>query len=168
MLANIGIENIYFSNSTSLITAITTFGDVFAASTTDWVNSLTFMKYLDALEDFLLAKAGLQLPKSLPYSTLSNPTQRPSLCQTRRGTRQRWFLFSSNLHFKKFEIKNLSRSIFLICFDYIKNNSYINLGDWIHIRIVWSCSNAVKMHNVNIFHKNFANRKTSCQNLNKI
>ena len=28
------IENICFSNSTSLITAITTFGDVFAASTT--------------------------------------------------------------------------------------------------------------------------------------
>ena len=37
---------------------------------------------------------------------------------------------------------------FKICNDYIKNNSYINLGDGNHIRIVWSCSNAVKTHNV--------------------
>ena len=29
----------------------------------------------------------------------------------------------------------------------------MNLGDWIHIRVVWPCSNAVKTHNVNIFHK---------------
>ena len=34
-----------------------------------------------------------------------------------------------------------------------KNNSYINLGDGSHNRIVWSCSNTVKTHNVNIFHK---------------
>ena len=33
---------------------------------------------------------------------------------------------------------------FKICYDFIKNNSYINLGDGSHIRIVWSCSNAVK------------------------
>ena len=32
--------------------------------------------------------------------------------------------------------------------DYIKNNLYINLGDGVHIRIVWSCSNAVETHNV--------------------
>ena len=36
------------------------------------------------------------------------------------------------------------------------NNSNINLGDESHIRIVWSCCNAVKTHNVNIFHKNLA------------
>ena len=37
---------------------------------------------------------------------------------------------------------------------YIKNNPFINLGDGSHIRFVWSCSNnAVKTHNVNIFHK---------------
>ena len=35
-----------------------------------------------------------------------------------------------------------------ICDDYIKNNSNINLGDWIYIRIVWSCCNAVKTNNV--------------------
>ena len=36
---------------------------------------------------------------------------------------------------------------------FINNNSYINLDDGNHIRIVWSCSsNAVKTHNVNIFH----------------
>ena len=46
------VENICFSNFTSLITAITTFGDVFAASIVGWVNILTFMKYLDVLEDF--------------------------------------------------------------------------------------------------------------------
>ena len=37
----------------------------------------------------------------------------------------------------------------LICYEYIKNNSFINLGDGSHIRIVWSCGNAVT-HNVNI------------------
>ena len=47
----------------------------------------------------------------------------------------------------------MSRSNFLICYEYIKNNSYINLGDGSQIRMVWSCSNAVKTHNVNIFHK---------------
>ena len=35
----------------------------------------------------------------------------------------------------------------------IKNNSYINLGYGNHIRIVWSCRNAEKKLNVNIFHK---------------
>ena len=45
---------------------------------------------------------------------------------------------------------------FKICYEYIKNNSYINLDDENHIKIVWSCSNAVKTHNVNIFHKNIA------------
>ena len=38
--------------------------------------------------------------------------------------------------------------IVLFCYDYFKNNSYINLVDGNHIRIVWSCSNAVKTHNV--------------------
>ena len=36
---------------------------------------------------------------------------------------------------------------------YIKNNSYINLGDGNHTRIVWSCSNAVKFTMSHIFHK---------------
>ena len=43
--------------------------------------------------------------------------------------------------------------IFLIYYDNIKNNSYIKLDDGNHIRILWSCINAVKTHNVNIFHK---------------
>ena len=47
----------------------------------------------------------------------------------------------------------MSKSHFLICDEYINNNSYINLGYGNHIRILWSCSNAVKTHNVNIFHK---------------
>ena len=41
----------------------------------------------------------------LPYSTLSSPPpKRQSLCQTRRGIRQRWFLFSPNLHINFFFI----------------------------------------------------------------
>ena len=39
----------------------------------------------------------------------------------------------------------MSQSIFLICFEYIKNNLYIDFGDGNHIRIVGSCSNAVKI-----------------------
>ena len=39
---------------------------------------------------------------------------------------------------------------------YIKNNLYINLGYGNHIITVWSYSNAVKTHNVSIFHKVFA------------
>ena len=38
--------------------------------------------------------------------------------------------------------------IYLNCDDYIKNNSYINLGNGNHVRIVWSCSNAVKTHKI--------------------
>ena len=38
----------------------------------------------------------------------------------------------------------MSQSYFLICYDFIKNNSYINLDDGNHIVILWSCSNAVK------------------------
>ena len=41
----------------------------------------------------------------------------------------------------------MSQSKILICYDYIKNNSYINLGDGNHIRIVRSWSNAVKTYN---------------------
>ena len=47
----------------------------------------------------------------------------------------------------------MSQSNFFICYEHINNNSYINLDDEIYIRIFWSCINAVKTHNVNIFHK---------------
>ena len=52
--------------------------------------------------------------------------------------------------FLKISNKNIwVNQIFKICYEYIKNNSYINLGDGGHIRIVWSCSsNAVETHNV--------------------
>ena len=46
--------------------------------------------------------------------------------------------------------------IFKTCDNYIKNNSYINLDDGNHIRIDWSCSNAVKSHNDHIFYKKLA------------
>ena len=42
----------------------------------------------------------------------------------------------------------MSQSKFLICEDYIKYNSYINLDDGNHIGIAWSCSNAIKAHNI--------------------
>ena len=38
--------------------------------------------------------------------------------------------------------------IFKICYEYIKSNSDINLSDGSHIRIVWSCSSAVKTYNI--------------------
>ena len=71
------------------------------------------------------------------------------------GTRQRWFLFYKHLHFKKLEIKKkLSQSnFFKIWYEYSKNNYILILGYGIHIKIVWFFSNAVKTHNVNIFHK---------------
>ena len=50
----------------------------------------------------------------------------------------------------KFTLKKLEKNwvyqIVLICLNCIKNNSFINLGDQIHVRIVWSRSNAVKTH----------------------
>ena len=66
-------------------------------------------------------------------------------------------LDKGDFYFKQIYIKNLKREIWvnqiiLICYEYIKINSHINLGDGSHIRIVLSCSNAVKTHNVNIFH----------------
>ena len=67
-----------------------------------------------------------------------------SLCQTRRG------LNKSEFYFGKFTFKIIRNKIFesinffKICSDDIKINSYINLGDGVHIKIVWSCSNAVK------------------------
>ena len=39
-------------------------------------------------------------------------------------------------------------NFFKIYYDFIKNNSYINLDDGNHIVIIWSCSNAVKTHNI--------------------
>ena len=93
------------------------------------------------------------LPSSFGnVSTIFNTFWSPKMTVTlsnSEGTRQRWFLFYKHLYFQKLGIKYLSQSIFfLICFDYIKNKSYINLGDGSQIRIVWSCSNAVKTHNV--------------------
>ena len=64
------------------------------------------------------------------------------------GARQRWFLFSQ-IYIKKNLKKIWVNQIFLICYVYINNNSFINLDDGNRIRIVWSCSsNTVKSHNV--------------------
>ena len=78
---------------------------------------------------------------------MSSPPKRQSLCQTRRGG-----LDKGDFYFHQIYIKNLEKiwvnQIFLNYYDFIKNNSYINLDDGNHIGIVWSGSNAVKTHNV--------------------
>ena len=72
------------------------------------------------------------------------------------GTRQRWFLFSQ-IYIKKIFEKILVNQIFLICYEYISNNSYSNLDDGNYIRIVWSFkNNAVKTFNVLYIHKKFS------------
>ena len=50
------LMNISFSNSTSLITAITSFDDVFDANIWGSVRSERFVEYLDQLADFLERK----------------------------------------------------------------------------------------------------------------
>ena len=67
----------------------------------------------------------------------SSPPKRPSLCQTRRELNKDDFYFHQIYILQKnWDELNLNQSNFLICYDYIKNNSYINLGDGGHIRIV--------------------------------
>ena len=105
----------------------------------------------------------------LPYSTLSSPPKTTVTLPKSEGTRQRLFFIFTKSTFKILGIKNFSQSNFLICYEYINNNSYINLDDGNRIRIIWSCSNAVKTHAMFcIFHKNFANWKTNWQNFNQI
>ena len=58
------------------------------------------------------------------------------------------FYFPKFIFLKNCEKIFSQSNFFKICFEYIKNNSYINLDDGNHIRVVWSCSNAVKTHNV--------------------
>ena len=96
--------------------------------------------------------------KLLPYSTLSSPPpKRPLLCQTRRGGLDKGDFYFPKFTFKKFWKKNWVNQIFKICYEYINNNSCIDLDDGNRIRIVWSCSsNAIKIHNVSyIPFKNF-------------
>lgn len=55
------LMNICFSNSTSLITAIITFGDVFTANINGSVISEVFIQYLKELDCFLIRKIGVLL-----------------------------------------------------------------------------------------------------------
>ena len=63
-------------------------------------------------------------------------------------------LDKGDLYLGKFKLKYIGinntwvNQIFIICYDFIKYNSYVNLDDGNHIGIVWSGSNAVKTHNV--------------------
>ena len=97
------------------------------------------------------------------------PSETTDTLSNSGGTRQRWFLLLA------FTLKNISinktlvNQIFLICYDYIKNNSNINLGNGSQIRFVWSWSNTVKMHNVlYIPLKIFGNWSSIYQNFNRI
>ena len=56
----------------------------------------------------------------------SPPPKRLSLSQTRRGLDKGDFYFPQ-IYIKKNGIKIWVNQIFLICYDYIKNNSYINI-----------------------------------------
>ena len=69
---------------------------------------------------------------------LVSPKQ-PSLCQTRRGGLDKGDLYLGKFTFKKISINNTwVNQIFIICYDFIKYNSYVNLDDGNHIGIVWS------------------------------
>ena len=83
----------------------------------------------------------------IPYSTLSSPPQ-----NDRHFAKLRGGLDKGDFYFPQIYIKIRKKiwvnQIFLIYYDFIKNNSYINLDDGNHIGIIWSCSNEVKTHNV--------------------
>ena len=53
------LMNICFSNSTSLMTAITSFGDVLSAETRGSVTSKHFIKFLEKLKSFIYDTIGL-------------------------------------------------------------------------------------------------------------
>ena len=55
------LMNIWFSNSTSLITAITSNGDVFAVDTNGSITSKILIKFIDELEIFLMEKAKISI-----------------------------------------------------------------------------------------------------------
>ena len=55
------LMNICFSNSTSLITTIITFGDVFTVNINGFVISEVFIQYLKELDCFLIRKIGILL-----------------------------------------------------------------------------------------------------------
>ena len=57
------LSNICFSNSISLITGITTFGNVFATSINGPVTSNSFVEYLKNFDNFLRNKTGTMLSK---------------------------------------------------------------------------------------------------------
>ena len=61
------------------------------------LNGQVFQENESCIKEYLLRGVFLSC---IPYSNLSSPPKRPWLCQTQRGTRQRRFLFSPNLHKK--------------------------------------------------------------------
>ena len=59
------LMNIWYSNSTSLITAITSNGDVFAADTNRFVTGKMLIKFIDELEIFLRQNSKISISKWL-------------------------------------------------------------------------------------------------------
>ena len=79
-------------------------------------------------------------------------------------------LYFPKFTFKKFWKKIWVNQIFKICYEYINNNSCINLDDGNRIIIIWSCSsNAIKIHNVSYIplKKNLATERPVAENLIK-
>ena len=68
-----------------------------------------------------------------PYSTLSSPLKDRQLAKLGGGLEKGYFYFRQT-YFKKLVIKNFeSIKFILICYEFIKNNSYINLDYGNHI-----------------------------------
>ena len=61
----------------------------------------------------------------------------------------------------------MSQSIFLICYDFIKNNSYINLDDGNHIRLLDPVVMQYNHTMSRIFHKILANGRPVAKTLLK-
>ena len=59
------LMNIWFSNSASLITAITSLGDVFAAEPADLFNKKLIIQVLEELERFMIENIGISIDKWL-------------------------------------------------------------------------------------------------------
>ena len=84
----------------------------------------------------------------VPYSTLSSPPLNDrNFAKLGGGGLDKGDFYFPQIYIKNLK-KNLSQSNFLICYEYINNNSYIYLDDGNHIRIARSCRNALKTHNV--------------------
>ena len=103
----------------------------------------------------------------MPYSTFYSLLNDRHFVLLGGGLDKGDFLFSATLHLKIRINQIWVNQIFKICNDYIKNNSNNNLSNGSHIRIAWSCSNAIKIHKVLYITLKKGNWSSSCLTLIK-